>query len=287
MAVAHAGDVSGHGGGHAHGPVSRPQRSVWLRGSWVRAIWVSIAFALVVGTIVAGIRNALGFEPVQDTAANEVLATFMVTFWAIGFTVGIGCFDYWWGYLIGSPTWPQEDHSAHGAYSWRDYFKVNTDHKVIGMQYLVLDLHLLPDRRRARRGRPRRAGHARHPVLLAQHLQRPVLGARDADDLPVRDPSFAGLANFVIPLMLGAHDMAFPRLNALSFWLLPARRPDLPVVVPGRRRSTPAGRTTRRCPSRRRWATPSSTSASSSPARPRSRRPSTSWSRSSPCARPA
>ena len=34
-------------------------------------------------------------------------------------------------------------------------------------------------------------------------------------------PAFAGLANFVIPLMLGADDMAFPRLNALSFWMLP------------------------------------------------------------------
>ena len=34
-------------------------------------------------------------------------------------------------------------------------------------------------------------------------------------------PAFAGLANFAVPLMLGAADMAFPRLNALSFWLLP------------------------------------------------------------------
>src|SRR5438067_986410 len=32
-------------------------------------------------------------------------------------------------------------------------------------------------------------------------------------------PVFAGLANFVVPLMIGARDMAFPRLNALSYWL--------------------------------------------------------------------
>jgi len=33
-------------------------------------------------------------------------------------------------------------------------------------------------------------------------------------------PVFAGFANYMVPLMLGARDMAFPRLNALSFWLL-------------------------------------------------------------------
>jgi cytochrome c oxidase subunit I len=33
-------------------------------------------------------------------------------------------------------------------------------------------------------------------------------------------PMMAGLANYFLPLMLGARDMAFPRLNALSFWLL-------------------------------------------------------------------
>jgi cytochrome c oxidase subunit I len=31
-------------------------------------------------------------------------------------------------------------------------------------------------------------------------------------------PVFAGLANFLVPLMIGARDVAFPRLNALSYW---------------------------------------------------------------------
>src|SRR6202789_3423075 len=30
---------------------------------------------------------------------------------------------------------------------------------------------------------------------------------------------FFGFGTFLIPLMIGARDMAFPRLNALSFWL--------------------------------------------------------------------
>src|SRR5207245_9278099 len=33
-------------------------------------------------------------------------------------------------------------------------------------------------------------------------------------------PVWTGFANYIIPLQLGARDMAFPRLNALSYWLL-------------------------------------------------------------------
>jgi cytochrome c oxidase subunit I len=33
-------------------------------------------------------------------------------------------------------------------------------------------------------------------------------------------PIFAGFANYVVPLMIGARDVAFPRLNMLSWWLL-------------------------------------------------------------------
>ena len=35
-------------------------------------------------------------------------------------------------------------------------------------------------------------------------------------------PIWAGFGNYMVPLQIGAKDMAFPRVNALSYWLLPA-----------------------------------------------------------------
>jgi cytochrome c oxidase subunit 1/cytochrome c oxidase subunit I+III len=34
-------------------------------------------------------------------------------------------------------------------------------------------------------------------------------------------PALFGLANYIVPLQIGAREMAFPRLNAFSFWLVP------------------------------------------------------------------
>src|SRR4029078_6896816 len=140
--------------------------------------------------------------------------------WWMWCTVGIGCFDYWWVYIIGSPNWVQEDHSAHGAYSWRDSYKVNTDHMVIGIQYLVLTFIFfmiggaLAEGVRAELASPgtQYFSPRTYTGLFSAHATLMIF-------LFVI-PSFAGIANFVVPLMLGAQDMAFPRLNALSVWLL-------------------------------------------------------------------
>ncbi|ESP88979.1 cbb3-type cytochrome c oxidase subunit I [Candidatus Halobonum tyrrellensis] len=43
-------------------------------------------------------------------------------------------------------------------------------------------------------------------------------------------PAFTGMANYFVPILVGADDMAFPRANALGFWLLP---PALVLVRAG------------------------------------------------------
>ena len=39
-------------------------------------------------------------------------------------------------------------------------------------------------------------------------------------------PVLAGFGNYLVPLQLGARDMAFPRLNAFSYWIFVLRRAD-------------------------------------------------------------
>jgi cytochrome c oxidase subunit I len=184
-----------------------------LRGAWMFVLFGWIGFGIVVG-----IRYGAGWHPILATEPLVLVSGLVAA--PIGFLAGIGAFDYWVYYALGFPT-REEDHSGHGAKSWRDYFRVNTDHKVIGVQYLVTTIvfflagGLLALLVRAELAKPgiQYFDQQTYNGLFSVHAALMIF-------LFVI-PAFAGLANYVVPLMLGAADMAFPRLNALSFWLLP------------------------------------------------------------------
>ena len=188
-----------------------------LAPGYVRCLWTIPLFFGIGAGLVTLIRWLEGWHPVWD--GQVMLGVQLVTV-PLGFLVGIGGFDYWARWAIGSPTQP-EDHSGHGARSWREYFRVNTDHKVIGIQYVVTTIAffviggLLAMLVRAELARPGMQffDTQTYNALFSVHATLMIF-------LFVI-PAFAGLGNYVIPLMIGAPDMAFPRLNALSFWLLP------------------------------------------------------------------
>src|SRR5262249_23532823 len=113
-----------------HGPVRR-----YLLGpGWIRAVWMSALFYGIGFGIVYGLRSWGSMDPVLDWSILTLVGLLVAA--PVGFLAGIRAFDYWVKYALGAPTEP-EDHSGHGARSWKDYFRVNTDHKVIGMQYLA------------------------------------------------------------------------------------------------------------------------------------------------------
>ncbi len=199
--------------------VARPNGGVLRRlmqPGWIRAAWVTLAGSAFAFGLVVGLRALQGF----DIFEFSPIITVILIVAPLAFLVGIGGFDYWIRWCIGSPTKP-DDHSDHGAYSWKDYFRVNTDHKVIGVQYTVTALFfllvggLLAEVIRAELAQPGQqiVDPNTYNGLFSVHAALMIF--------LVIIPIFAGLANFVLPLMIGAPDMAFPRLNALSYWLLP------------------------------------------------------------------
>src|SRR5437764_192913 len=184
---------------------------------WYRAALGSpIGFGVGMGIDIA-VRALYGWHPLIDWTAIVTVGLISTPF---GFLIGIGCFDYWFRWASGAPTVP-EDHSGHGARTWRDYFRVNTDHKVIGLQYICTTFFFFV------------AGGVMAMVMRAE-LAAPGMQFVSPNTFNglfsvhaslmiflFIIPVFAGIANFVLPLMIGAPDMAFPRLNALSYWLLP------------------------------------------------------------------
>ena len=201
-------------------PSGRHGRRWWRAPGWPRALLGAglggaFGFALVVA-----LRAASGLEIFQteQTGYPHLIVPALTA--PLGFIAGIGCFDYWLRWAGGSATAP-EDHSDHGANSWRDYLRFNTDHKVIGIQYIVTTFvfffigGLLAMLIRAELAQP-------GTQLVDPHTYNGLFSTHAAIMIFLFViPVFAGIANYVLPLMIGAPDMAFPRLNALSFWLLP------------------------------------------------------------------
>src|SRR5947209_11457253 len=183
-------------------------------GGWYRAALMSaLGFGFAVG-LTALIRFLMHQHPVIEGHAITIVSLLAVPLF---FLVGIGAFDYWLYWVAGRPT-RAEDHSQHGAYSWRDYFRVNTDHKVIGIQYTVTSFFfLLVGGLLAMLIRAQLAKPGMQFLTTQQYNGVFSVHATVLIFLFVI-PVFAGLANFVLPLMIGAPDMAFPPLNALSFW---------------------------------------------------------------------
>ena len=119
-------------------------------------------------------------------------------------------------------THDNDHHDDHGPQKgWRRWV-YSTNHKDIGSMYLIFALIMLF------------LGGASAMAMRAE-LMFPGMQLLDPDlynNIVTNHalmmifgavmPAAAGLANWMIPLMIGAPDMALPRLNNLSFWILPA-----------------------------------------------------------------
>ncbi len=122
-----------------------------------------------------------------------------------------------------SPELPAVNHSAHPeAWKWYHYFTFNIDHKVIGIQYLVTafifylvgGLMAVAMRAELATPDPDIVDPSLYNALMTNHGTIMIF-------LWIVPSAIGGFGNYLVPLMVGARDMAFPKLNAIAFWLNP------------------------------------------------------------------
>jgi len=137
-------------------------------------------------------------------------------FGALFFLYGVGVLDDWFKWVAGGETPEHEDEV--GQWGWKRYFSVSHDHKVIGMQYLALALILftvggtfaLIFRTELAEPGLQFLSPIEYNTLMSLHGIVMIIGILIG---------ISAVMNYTVPLLIGAKDMAFPRLNAFSFWI--------------------------------------------------------------------
>ncbi len=172
-------------------------------------IWGLVGFGAGAGGT-AVVRVLVG-GPALDPAVLVIGYVFGLGGWLLG----IGIWHAW------AREWFGREPTSEETQDWRRFFRFTTDHKVIGTQYLAtfvvvfLLAGLLSLLMRIELISP-------GPGILGPNNYNTVMSLHGILMIAVAVAAIiGGLGNYVVPLQIGAEDMAFPRLNALSYWLIP------------------------------------------------------------------
>ncbi len=182
---------------------------------------------MIIGTaigmaVTVAIRLGMGL-PAWDAVSTanpsgvEVAAVIGALVGTMGFMIGAGVLTDWFKWMQGQET-PMHHGPPEGKPAWTRYFNVDYNHKVIGIQYTVTGIFLLivagslaiifrleltaPGTQFLQPSRYNTFMSAHGMIMIGSIL----LGV-------------GGMMNYLVPLMIGASDMAFPRLNAFGYWI--------------------------------------------------------------------
>jgi cytochrome c oxidase subunit 1 len=163
--------------------------------------------------LMIAIRALLGLNPLEPEPVMVVGAMVGV----VAFLIGAGSFSDWVKWIRGVET-PMHHGPPADKPAWTRYFSVDYNHRVIGIQYMVTAvLLLLIGGIMAMIFRVELAEAGRQ--WLDPAVYNTMIGMHGWIMIASILLGSAGFGNYLIPLLLGASDMAFPRLNSAAFWI--------------------------------------------------------------------
>jgi cytochrome c oxidase subunit 1 len=201
-------------------PAERPP--LWRRLIGFNLL-TGIVFSIIgwfIGHLIGNAIHAPSLDFFDDTGQNDISILLGYLFGVIGFLIGLGFANYPIRRMLGHPPTLAE-HEDEGLGIAR-YFRLCTDHKVVGIQYLIgIGVFFFVGGLNAMLIRTELLQPNTHVFGANQYLT--LVGMHGAMMMGVITSAILGpFANYFVPIMIGARRMAFPRIEAFTFWLLMA-----------------------------------------------------------------
>ncbi|MCZ7569455.1 MAG: cbb3-type cytochrome c oxidase subunit I [Ardenticatenaceae bacterium] len=176
----------------------------------VRGLTAQILGTIVGMVLVVILRMLLGLS----AWSGEPVAVGGAFVGVIAFMYGVGALSDWLKWANGEET--PEHHEEEG--DWTRYFGVSLDHKVIGIQYGVTSIALLVVAGSFALTFRTELAHS-GIQFLSPALYNTLMGLHGIVMIAAILLGVGAMSNYLVPLLIGARDMAFPRLNAFAYWI--------------------------------------------------------------------
>ncbi len=190
-----------------------------------RGLVFQVAGTLLGALFITGLRVLMG----SKTILGQFL--FSEPAWVFGALVGVVAFIFGVGVVSDWMKWARgiETHGHHeDEPGWEKYFGVSLDHKVIGIQYTMTALVLIGIGGTFAMIFRTELAHSQLQFLTTTFKLFNQTGPQFYNTLMSLHGiimiisillGVSGLMNYAVPFLVGAHDMAFPRLNAFAYWV--------------------------------------------------------------------
>jgi cytochrome c oxidase subunit I len=203
-------------GGEPGGPARR--RAWWQRPAVHTGLLGAVIGYLIGNWLGWQVQSAsAGFaQGLSDTRDWPVVLGYL--FGTVGWLAGLGIFNDVFRLMAGKPL-PDIEHSPVGGLA--KYFRYTLDHKVVGIQYLFgMIVYFLTGGLFAMAIRTELLSPTVHIFSASSYLM--VVGEHSTMMMMMMSSVVLGpFGQYFAPIMIGSKRMAFPRLEALGFWLTP------------------------------------------------------------------
>jgi cytochrome c oxidase subunit I len=139
----------------------------------------------------------------------------------IGWLAGLGVFNDVFRQMAGRPAPVSTGVPEHETSGLARYFRYSLDHKVVGIQYLVgMLIYFCTAGLFAMAIRTELLSPTDHVFTSQVYVE--LVGEHGTMMMMLMSSVILGpFGNYLVPLMIGSKRVAFPRVEALSFWLTP------------------------------------------------------------------